>query len=131
MLVPKTNNPPGHARTEQLCLPYVSAEFGTYLTLEGACSLDLCIRLFQQHFFFIMEFSFMTIVLLMVIFISLCSTTRQCKTQINKHSLNAHRAPGATAARGRENTAAHGEITALFFTFCKHICILQLLSTFT
>lgn len=62
-----------------------------------------------------MEFSLATIVILTVIFISLCSTTRQCETQINTHSLNAHGAPGALAARGREGTAVHGEIMALIY----------------
>lgn len=62
-----------------------------------------------------MKFSFATIVILMVILISLCSTTRQCETQIKKHSQSAPGAPGAAAARGRERAAVHGEITALIY----------------
>lgn len=79
-----------------------------------------------------MEPSFATIVTLMVIFISLCSTTRQCEAQINKHSLNAYGAPGAGAARGRDTAAVHGEITDLIYfshfgiTFALYNCSARL-----
>lgn len=78
-----------------------AAELGTLQTLERSFSVDLCTLLFYQHLFFNMEFSFIATVLLMVIFISLGSKTRQCETQINNHLLNTHRAPGAAATMGR------------------------------
>lgn len=61
------------------------------------------------------SFSFATIVILRVILISLRSTTRQCETQINKRSRNAHTVLGVGAARGRERAAVHGKITALIY----------------
>lgn len=44
------------------------------------------------------SFSFATIVILRVILISLRSTTRQCETQVNKRSRNAHTVPGKISA---------------------------------
>lgn len=110
-----------------------AAELGTLQTLERSFSVDLCTLLFYQHLFFNMEFSFIATVLLMVIFISLGSKTRQCETQINNHLLNTHRAPGAAATMGRGIAEVDEEIKWFIFhilyahvhcTSTLHICII-------
>lgn len=103
--------------------PVSASEFRTCQYLERSLSLGLCTLVFWWHLLFNMEFLFLTIVILMIIFILLCSTTRQCELQINKHSLNTHGAPGAAATMGIDVAEVHGEINDLIY-------ISHLVSTF-